>query len=316
MSQGVPQGSILGPLLFSIYVSDMHAHLKYCKLQQYADDSQMYLPFSEDELQTSQIKFNFDLNQLNSFALDHNLKLNPAKSSIIFLGGTKLKLNRISENFIAEINNVPLPKVTEVKNLGIFLDSELSFQTHIKHKLSIAYMRLRKLWNIKKYVQCKTKYFLCNSLVLSIMDYGDVVYGSSLTAEVSRSVQKLQNACLRFSYNITYREHITPHLNRLAILTMSNRRKYHLSCFIHKILKTGQPTYLRSLFYHNQHIHNTRHLNKFSIPQHNSSKFQKSFSFKGVKLWNELPDDLKNLTIIKFMKLIKFRLLSEQNMAT
>lgn len=106
-----------------MYVADMPKHVKYCKLQQYADDSQIYLSFPENQLQDAQGKFNRDLENINKFAQDHNLKLNPSKSWIIFLGAIKAKLARISDNFNAHINDIRLPIVSEVKNLGIFLDS-------------------------------------------------------------------------------------------------------------------------------------------------------------------------------------------------
>jgi len=170
---GVPQGSILGPLLFSIYVSDMYSWVKYCKLRQYADDSQLYISFLEEQMQLAQTQFNKDLKLIKTFAYNHNLKLNAAKSSVIFFGATKHKLQRISENFFANIDGTPLPIVSEVKILGIFLDSELSFHTHVSRKLSTAYMRFKKLCSVKKFLTPKAKYFLCNSLILSIFDYGD-----------------------------------------------------------------------------------------------------------------------------------------------
>ena len=225
---GVPQGSILGPLLFSLYVADMYNCVQNSKVLQYADDSQIYSSFTLNNLNNSLEQFNSDLSRLNGFSTDHNLKLNASKSCYILFNTNKNIENYISENFRPVIENVHLPLVGEAKNLGVIFDKNLTFQSHINNKLRIAYMRLKKLNNLKSFLPSKTKYFLCDTLILSLFDSADVVYGNSLTAQISHSIQKLQNTRIRFSFDIPFQSHITPHLNSFDILNMTNRRKYHM----------------------------------------------------------------------------------------
>ena len=128
---GVPQGSILGPLLFSIYVADMHNVLTQSKILQYADDSQIYLSFSPNNFPAFQQTFTKEINMINKYAHDHNLKLNASKSSIILFGNNKNQVANFSNVINIQIQNAPLPVVTEAKNLGIVFDNNLLFEMHI-----------------------------------------------------------------------------------------------------------------------------------------------------------------------------------------
>lgn len=313
MTCGIPQGSILGPLLFSLYVADMNKEIEFSTLQQYADDSQIYCAFASDNLKQAEENFKTDINNIYKYSMEHNLKLNASKSCIMLLGNNQTILNYLSDNLDICVNNTKIPIVKDARNLGIYFDSNLKFDIHVKNKLKIAYMRLKGLVYFKKHLPQNTKYYLCNSLILSLFDYGDVVYGSSLTQIVARSIQKLQNSCMRFSYNISFRTHITPYLNQFNILSMVNRRKLHMLTFIYRILQTGQPPYLKSLFIPFDHTHVTRNLHRFRIPQHRTAGFQKSFSFLAPQLWNSLPISVKCFKSHYFNKYVKNNLLVLQS---
>ena len=134
VNTGVPQGSILGPLLFCLYVADMKNEVLNSKLQQFADDSQLYVSFSPSNKQNFQIQLNDDLKNISIFAQDHNLKLNPTKSCVMLLGENKRQIANINENLNIVINQEQVPVVTEAKNLGIYFDTRLTFATHVKSK--------------------------------------------------------------------------------------------------------------------------------------------------------------------------------------
>lgn len=312
MTAGVPQGSILGPLLFSLYVADMNDELSHSKLQQYADDSQLYLSFTNENYIISNLQYNIDINRIDKFATDHNLKLNTSKSCVLFFESSKARVTGITKNFKVEINNVLLPVVAEAKNLGIHVDSKLTFNSHIKNKLTNAYCRLKKLNIYKKFLPPFVKYYLCNTLILSLFDYGDIVYDASLSAGLAKSIQKIQNSCMRFSFNIPYRHHITPYLNSNSILSMCNRRKCHMLSFIYKVLKTGKPPYLNSLFNSHEHSYFTRNVNNFKVPQHRTAAFQRSFSFVAIQLWHQIPKCVQELSYEKFVNSVKSIYLEQQ----
>ena len=94
----------MGPLLFCLYVADMKNEVLNSKLQQFADDSQLYVSFSPSNMQNFQIQLNDDLKNISIFAQDHNLKLNPTKSCVMLLGENKRQIANINEDLNIEIN--------------------------------------------------------------------------------------------------------------------------------------------------------------------------------------------------------------------
>lgn len=313
--QGVPQGSIVSPLLFSIYVADMYKVIKHATLQQYADDSQVYIPLHINNINLFHQHFNSDLTSLYKYAEHHNLKLNATKSKILIMC-SNLNLRRGLERDLSlnpvSINNASIPVVSEARNLGVIFDSSLSFEPHIKNKTKIAYLRLKRLFKFKRNLSAKQKYLLCDSLILSLFDYGDVVYGNSLSLQNKKIIQKVQNSCMRFSYNIPYRNHISPYLSDNKILNMNNRRKLHMYNFIYRIVNNNQPFNLRSQFQEFGHEHATRNNNDFIVPLHRRATFQRSFKYVAVQMWNGLNNDVKQMPLGAFSGQIKSKLLMEQ----
>ena len=125
----------------------------------------------------------------------------------------------------------------------------------------------------------------------------------------------MQNWCMRLSFNIGYREHITPHLNEHKTLNMFYRRKQHMYCFIYRIISTGKPSYLKEKFKPSLRVDLglQRNLNRqyFVVPRHRTACYQKSFNYVAVKMWNGLPQNVKNLKFSAFKALlVTFKVIS------
>lgn len=251
---------------------------------------------------------------LYNFSKQHGLKINASKSFALIFGNKTIKNKVSTDDFILKIGDGNIPIVHEAKNLGIVLDSDLNFQTHISNKTRLAYSRLKRLYPYKNCMSSSVKYRLCESLVLSLFDYGDVVYNNSLSQMSCRLIQKVQNSCMRFSYNIPFRHHITPYLNNYSILNMKNRRTLHMYSFIAKILQSNEPKDLRSKFTYITHPHNTRFMQNYRVPPHQTAAYQKSFLYAAVHLWNSLSEHQKNLSLNTLKKYIRDLLLEEQKL--
>ena len=204
VTTGVPQGSILGPLLFSIYTSNFYTCLKYCNYHLYADDIKIYYSFSASDFVNATEKLNSDFNSLLKLSSDHRPRLNPSKS-IVMLLGNKQNINRLSNLLNVKIDNISLPIVQKAKSLGLVLDYQITFTDHVSWLLKKAYCALKSIYPHRDYLEKNIKKELCDSLVLFHFNHCDIVYSPCLQGFDTRRIQKVQKSCIRFILGIRKR---------------------------------------------------------------------------------------------------------------
>lgn len=291
---GVPQGSIVSPLLFSTYIALFPSVFVSCKQHYYADDVQLYLSFYPSESLQAVTAMNFDLNGLNQFSANHSLKLNPQKTTAIVLGRRNDReyfINNYSHQL--HINNNIITFTSIVKDLGLYIDQDLRFSYHVSQTLKKAYLNLRLIYQNRHFLNRKIRAMLCDSLVLSHSNYCDTVYGPCLTVLDSNRLQRLQNACLRLIYGIRKFEHISHKLNEIGWLNMQQRRRLHSACQFFSIISQKTPPYLYNKIRFRCDVHNinVRFRGKLTIPTHSTEAFKRSFSYNVSRCLNELPID-------------------------
>ena len=121
-------GNNSGPLLFFIYINDLPNCLTSCQPRMYADDT--HITYADVDVNSIQLNLNHDLGNLNKWLISNKLTLNTAKTEFMLIG-SRQKLSTLSSQPELSIDNVPIEKVTSVKSLGIFIDENLRWQTHI-----------------------------------------------------------------------------------------------------------------------------------------------------------------------------------------
>ena len=317
IKNGVPQGSILGPLLFTLLVADFGKCINSVDFHQYADDVQCYIGSKLPCVTETVQKINSDMNNINMYSAANGLRLNYDKCKFMVIG-TKQK--------IADFNKLDIPPITidnhiinresNLKNLGVVYDEYMSCAKHVNKTICRAYGALRSLYRFKNFLSEESKKTLCDSLVLSHFDYCDTVL-LNISNVLASKIQKLQNACVRFIFNLRKfdREHISPYLIKLNWLNMESRRNLHALTLMYKIDNNLAPSYISELVNRNRnyHNHNTRYASDFRNTRCNLSIRQKSFFGHIPSLYNNLPSTIKeSKTIVSFKGNCKKQLFSLQ----
>lgn len=295
VTRGVPQGSILGPILFILYCADIVNCFQKCRYHIFADDVQVYISFPPENYESAIKILNEELSAVAMWADNNCLVLNPSKTKYMVFGTKKMK-NLLPDTLNIAILSEPIDRVDVARNLGLNMDAALRFEKHIAETVQNCFYRLRVLYPIRPFISEDLRIRLTESLILSKLNYADIVYGPRLLARTNRLIQRVQNACARFCFSIPRRSHITPFLNEHYILKMKSRRKLHLASLLFGVIRTGHPAYL----YNRLVWLNCRRLCSVQLAtqQHRSASFRGSFRYAASKIWNNIPPPIRNSTSI------------------
>lgn len=305
MTRGVPQGSILGPLLFILYAADITSEVQNCNFHVYADDLQIYLAGPPSNTDYTCKLINEDLERIAKWSNKNSLHLNPNKSKYMVIGTKKQVKDTIVHNPNIILDGAVIERVTEARNLGLIFDSSLRFEKHVMEMIRNCFYRLKILYKMRPYLNVDLRIQLCESLVLSKLNYADTVYGPCLLRKTERLLQRVQNACARFCFNIPPRAHVTPFLNRSNLLKIAARWKLHLATLLFGVVKHQSPDYLydKLAWARNHHTINTRAATYLMLtPKHKSAMFRHSFKYLSSDIYNNLPPPIRGLKTINSFK--------------
>lgn len=227
--------------------------------------------------------------------------------------GKRNALQQAMQNVKLKIGDDIIPVTETARNLGLILDQKLRFKQHVSSCLQKAYNNLRQIFHNRHLFNYQSKVTLCNSLVLSKVDFCDSVYGPCLDSRDCNRIQKLQNACLRLIFGIKKYERISHTLKEVKWLNMSNRRYLHAACLFHKILLYKAPPYLYDRITFRTDVHNLNlRFKGVTIPLHYTEFGKRGFSYQFAKFYNELPLDLKTMSVPRFRNQLKILLKRRQ----
>ena len=306
---GVPQGSILGPLLFLMYINDMHRSVD-CRLALYADDSALI--FSHTDASVIAEKLSRDLSCCKTWLIDNKLSLHIGKTECI-LFGTSRKTKKV-ENFEITCDGSPVNRVSSVKYLGVQLDQSFNFSNHALELTKKCASRIAFLYRNSSCLDEYCRRILCNSLIQPHLDYCCSSWYESLSRQLKDKLDVIKRRMVKLVYSKSHFYHVsTVDLKSLSWMSISDRVKFFKLVHVFKIRLGKAPDYLSVDFkpIAQTHAHNTRHssLNYFISKELANSP--KSFSFSAIKHWNCLPESLKSIeSLTCFKKRLKEHIFS------
>ena len=308
IESGVPQGSVLGPLLFLIYINDLEKNIK-SSIKFFADDTMLFSIVEDPVMSANDL--NQDLEFIRKWAFQWKMEFNPdpnKQATEVLFSCKKDSPNHPDLIF----NNNVVTKVNEQKHLGLILESSLSFEKHLDEKIIKAKKNVGILKHLSKFLPLKTLDQMYKALVRSHLDYCDIIYHVPSKYEPSRGIklttqmEKVERVQYQAAVAITGVWKTSSRVKlyeELGWESLDDRRRCRRILQVHKIVNNKTPSYLKDeLPRFRRALYSQTNENMiYEIPC-NSDRHMNSFFPDGIKLWNIVIEDFKNIPSFVILK--------------
>ena len=299
LSCGVPQGSILGPLLFLIYINDLPNSLRGAVPRMFADDTNLTL--SAKTLAELKLALTPELNNLSSWLKANKLSLNVAKTELMIIG-SRQRLSAQCDDVEIRIDDQIIKRVVHTKSLGLTIDAHLSWGKHVEEICKKVSSAIGALKRVRPFISKETAILIYNTLIMPHFDYCSPVW-DCLSGYLSDKLQKLQNRAARVITKSPFDASSNHLLSTLSWERLSLRRKKQKALMMYKTMNDLAPEYLQSLFSQRHSAYSLRNSEgRLTLSKPSTNYLKRSFSYSGAMLWNNLPENLKNAASVEHFK--------------
>ena len=308
ITSGVPQGSVLGPLLFNIFISDILNITNICKFIIFADDCTLYT--RSLDITDLANKLNISLAHIEDWSNLNKMSINYNKTKYMQFNCKKITT---LVNLPININDHTIEKVDCFRLLGVYLDNKLNFKHHIDQILTKININLSIIRRIKPFLNLKTCKILYYSLFYSHFYYCNIIWGGANKTDIDQIYNAQKKIVKILFFKNPYKQITNLNLfNENQILSIFEINKFKSCLLIHKILYLPNSFHALhiilfsfNIFNHSHHIRSLdNYLIKPILPKNKLS--QRNFQFYGILYWNNLPSYLRlNNNFIEFKKTLK-----------
>ena len=281
---GVPQGSVIGPLLFLIYVNDIAELNLRSKISLFADDTVIY--FSGKDIDYISCQLQMDLDVISKWCCYNKLCLNVGKSKAMLFGNGYGACNAVCPDLT--LCNGTIENVKSYNYLGIILDENMTFNDHVSKVIQNVNSKLHLLSLLRGQITCVCAVAVYKTMILPLIEYGNVFLTSCSDINLKR-IQRLQNRGLR----IALKRNFYAPVSRMHIDANILPVEYRVNLAIGKLMFTMKNSCnLLDMRQLSTRLHDEI---TYNVPFPNTERFKKSIVYRGPIVWNSLPPYLKSI---------------------
>lgn len=305
---GVPQGSVLGPLLYTLHVLSLRQAKLTGQYYTFADDT--VLVYSGKNIETIKEIINDDLNTYTHWLKKNKLKINTKKTKYMLFHQKNMQVEEITIN----INGEQINKIDNIKYLGLVIDDKLNWQKHIDHLISKIVPMIGALYRCREYLNNHNCLLIYNAYFLSNLRYLIIIWGIC-TLTKFKQIQILQNKIIKILYNYQYRTPTEMIYEETKIVPIMKILKLEQGKYIYKVITNQQKSNTHFSYINNIHKHETRQLisNNLYLTSIRSNLALNNPVNRSIETYNTIPMNIRNIDNYKqYNKELKAHILEKQ----
>jgi hypothetical protein len=315
---GVPQGSILGPLLFILYINDIVNTTSLLELILFADDTTLL--FSHPDIASKNDMINNELQEICNWFQANKLSVNAKKTNYMVLGThqstTKFidvnqdidlpevsRANKSKTKINIKLDGVSLNRVSSTKFLGVIIDENLTWKNHIDAISKTLSRNVGMMTKLKHFVPERILYSLYCTLIMPYINYGILIWGNTNKLYLDK-ILKLQKRAIRTVSNSNYRSHTGPLFSKYNVLNVNDTFKLNIGIFMYKHHTDQLPNIFSTYFIKHSQNHNypTRNAQDYCINNNKKTFTDRAIRNCGPMFWNSLNKNTKQCVTTKQFK--------------